>query len=1034
MKSKKSVISYLQNKRKQFQGGGLAKGLKWGTEGMGSMMGNASALGSSLVDAIDPGDEYGVQSTGGALGSGALKGAASMASLGPIGMGAGALVGGITGLIGNNKAKDAAETAKEHKKSLEWSQSLNNSQNILASYDTAGTSIKSLQAGGVVVSTPGLYNKDDYHYPSKYSFQQGGVMAGNGNLQPIGDSESFEVKGQDPNATDDVKVGNAYVDHNEVVKPSEEGLRIFSDTLKPPGSKLPFSKLAKQLEKQKTADETKFPEQNKRIEQKLEELFEVQQQMNGDNTGESTEEAMEPAGEENGEGFEQGDGSMFHNGGRLYPIEQGDHKMIGLNFKPKGKYAKTYHDITPASFGKLAPIGFGSRVMSRAGVSLSSPDAETMYTNKVGPIAGRYQTGGRLNMNFARPTYETAAEGLFEQPKGYKAELKTEPGHGPGAATFQVGGQRLMAQDATRNTLQKPLSRPVNQDNKSELKLITTPPEVTPYDELVNSYSPVNEKYLNTMDKNHGYSYADQDALKLKTGKFNRATVPKKLIDDAYSAATKVGIDPYVLYGMIGQESTFGGALDSTGKVHSKKNLISGWNLGEKYSPPHPLKYLADKKVPGVKASKHFHGYEYDITDADSLNNYLKSNPSIKAGYDKTMQSNSVPENFDQFEEAAKWIKTKGIEKYNPGDKKYKDSVLNSKKLLEQDPVFSNYVNEMKKSKKYQFGGLQQLINAEPNPKLQSPRTWGERMEPGLGRQHLGRVSRANIDNARKATNPMAAPVNGNTNFNPGMPSLGQYADLSLPGKGADINFGNMIKPTSPYFNPDKAKMEGKFEADKAGFTSQPSKSGINWGDAIAKGATLAPVFANMAAAKRLPPVAQTYLNRPVSLQKMNYADQDNALQQGLRTAQLAAQQNSVNPNAQQAGMGNAQAQYMNAQNQMRGDVNRQNSAIGNQQSMINAQILGQNNALLSQRAQGEQARASNMLALQSGNRADLSGKILGMTQEQNQKDLDKQKYNMFTAWLNQQGGGLADRQPWMQKMKKGGIIRKANRKLGKKA
>jgi hypothetical protein len=127
----------------------------------------------------------------------------------------------------------------------------------------------------------------------------------------------------------------------------------------------------------------------------------------------------------------------------------------------------------------------------------------------------------------------------------------------------------------------------------------------------------------------------------------------------------------------------------------------------------------------------------------------------------------------------------------------------------------------------------------------------------------------------------------------------------------------------------------------------------------------------------------------------------------------------------------------------MMGDINRQNTGIGNQQAMINAQILGANNQLLMQRAQAENARASNILGLQSQTRSDLSNKILGLTAQENQKKLDQRKYQMFLAWLDKQGEGLATRNPFMNeiapeepatKNRMGGVVRRSNLKLRKKA
>jgi len=772
-KVKTTVNKYLLDKRKSYQLGGLS----WKKPGMGNAMGMAGSVGSSLVDTFDPQDEYGAQTDVGAAGSGALKGASSLAMLGPIGMGVGAVAGGIMGLVGNNKAQDARDTAIQRKKTLDWSKALTDSQNILSSYDNQGTGMKSLAHGGVVNATPGLYNVNPLKFkPTKNTFQAGGMLpAGGGNLKPIGESESFEVKGHDPNSTDDVAIGSAYVDHNEVVKPSAEGLRIFSDTLKPPGSKLAFSKLAKNLEKQKTTNEGRFPEQNERVEAKLEALFQTQQAMNGKNQGESPSEALRPAGEIEGKGFSNG--NMFKQGGM-----------------------KTYHPITPVSFGSFQPIGFGSKVMAGANVDLSNKHINKIVTGKLSAPRGFHKGG-------------TVAEKLFEIP-GFAKELKTEPGHGPGAGTFQVGGQAL-----SKTTFIK--------------------------------------------------DYKSNDAQEITREQYLAALAARK-----------------------------------SGSPISGNYLYDNWD-----------------------------------TNADNVIKYFERTPTaVKAlvGTD-TRTGAAFPHQL--------------LEGYTPlPTAKFNDLYGNTAPHEQMGRTVAS---------KFQTGGFEMYKPKGPN-------------------------------------------------------------------------YSKLIAPSSKYFNPDKAIMQGQHAAMNDSLIGTSNTNKPDWMGALGAAATLAPVFGNMAAARKLPPVADVYLNKPVNLKKVDYSDQENALKQGLRTASLAASQNSVNPNAQQAGMGNAQAQYMKAVNQMHGDVNRQNTAIGNQQAMINTQIAGQNNMLMGHRSQAEQARASNMLALQSGNRADLSNKVLSLTAQENQKELDKQKYKMFTQWLNKQGSGLADRSPWLSEFKKGGVM--SNRKLVRKA
>lgn len=72
----------------------------------------ASSYGAATIDAFDQKDAYGVRSNAGALGSGALSGAATgMKVAGPWGAAAGAVIGGATGLLGNKSANRAKTNA-----------------------------------------------------------------------------------------------------------------------------------------------------------------------------------------------------------------------------------------------------------------------------------------------------------------------------------------------------------------------------------------------------------------------------------------------------------------------------------------------------------------------------------------------------------------------------------------------------------------------------------------------------------------------------------------------------------------------------------------------------------------------------------------------------------------------------------------------------------------------------------------------------------------------------------------------------------
>lgn len=81
--------------------GGLMKDLPQGSGN--AMAGGAMGMVSSLIPTTK---KDGTTSIGGSAGKGALQGAASMASLGPIGMIAGGVIGGVGGLISGKKQQE----------------------------------------------------------------------------------------------------------------------------------------------------------------------------------------------------------------------------------------------------------------------------------------------------------------------------------------------------------------------------------------------------------------------------------------------------------------------------------------------------------------------------------------------------------------------------------------------------------------------------------------------------------------------------------------------------------------------------------------------------------------------------------------------------------------------------------------------------------------------------------------------------------------------------------------------------------------
>ncbi len=436
-------------KKKKFVSGSKLKpnfqtgGFQWGANApgggganTGAMFGAAGNLGASLVDTFAPVDEYGVRKPGAAVASGALKGAASGAMFGPIGAAVGGLAGGAMAFFNNKKASTEAEQVKKSKLATIATNNQNTSQGILANYSNMGTGIKSFNHGGLqttaggkslLVSAPGGFGNDGkYHFTDKTffkggSFQEGGLQAqggmppvDGGNLQPVGDGSAFQVKGADPNATDDVQMGDSFVDHNEVVEPTEEGMRIYSDTLKHPVTGKPFSVEAKKLTKQKSF--TKNAAQDALVDAKLDALFALQQKLNGDNQGESPEEALQPEGETPGQGMSQG--NMFRKGG-LSPVN------------------KPYHDITPERIGIKAKQAMAALVMNP-----EKSDAKEFQTGGIRPRYERdyykWDGGNQTSGNSFAPTSLTSTPGLT-----LNSATRARMGAGAGTVAQTTSGNNL---------------------------------------------------------------------------------------------------------------------------------------------------------------------------------------------------------------------------------------------------------------------------------------------------------------------------------------------------------------------------------------------------------------------------------------------------------------------------------------------------------------------------------------------------------------------------------------------------------------
>lgn len=201
---------------------------------------------------------------------------------------------------------------------------------------------------------------------------------------------------------------------------------------------------------------------------------------------------------------------------------------------------------------------------------------------------------------------------------------------------------------------------------------------------------------IDQLNKNNSVKYADSaNPLLLTSGRFRGAKVAPEMVNDIVKAAKANGVDPWLMLSLVGRESTFGsGTRSNKERTNDKQLLASGWNVAEDYLPYRLDRYLADKQVPGVSVIKDNHGWGY-FTDEDRVDRYLKEHPEIIADYTKKLESTPSLGNMDSFSLAAKRIKEKGVQNYNPGDPKYTQMIQSDMKLLKSDPKIAAYMKKL---------------------------------------------------------------------------------------------------------------------------------------------------------------------------------------------------------------------------------------------------------------------------------------------------------------------------------------------------
>ncbi len=229
----------------------------------------------------------------------------------------------------------------------------------------------------------------------------------------------------------------------------------------------------------------------------------------------------------------------------------------------------------------------------------------------------------------------------------------------------------------------------------------------TSYNQMNSAFYDKNEKFYDKLRANDTKKYDNSsNSINLSSGRFRGAKVAPAMINDIVNAAKANNVDPWVMLSLVGRESTFGSDKEYVNhrEAGNKQDLISGWNVAEDYQPYEVNRYLADKKVPGIKVLKDNSGWNYEVEDGQAIENYLKSNPNIIDGYYKKLESTPDLGNLDSFSLAAQRIKKKGIQNYNPGDPRYSSMVNQDMGLLKQDAALKAYMKTLGYKEGGEFG------------------------------------------------------------------------------------------------------------------------------------------------------------------------------------------------------------------------------------------------------------------------------------------------------------------------------------------
>jgi hypothetical protein len=212
---------------------------------------------------------------------------------------------------------------------------------------------------------------------------------------------------------------------------------------------------------------------------------------------------------------------------------------------------------------------------------------------------------------------------------------------------------------------------------------------------LQNVASDADNAFWTKYDKsNETNTYVnDTNKIKLNTGRFTGANVPSTLIDDLASAANKNNIPVGQMLALAGRESTFG-IPTKYSNYANKAEYVSGWNVSDQYTPYNLYRFLADKKVPGIKTLKSTHGWGFIPEDKEKIIDYTKTHPELIDEYKSKIAKTLDVGDKNVYDLAAIQLKNKGIQSYNPSDPNYVKMFQKDYDSLKQDKNLMDYLQK----------------------------------------------------------------------------------------------------------------------------------------------------------------------------------------------------------------------------------------------------------------------------------------------------------------------------------------------------